>query len=273
MPTPKDQVTASIIAAGRHLEQALADLEHLPAFDPGAIAYAAHALGNFLLITGGTVDLLLVTLENYPDPQVRTWLEGLRHAANLMTHTVNQLMGTAVREGPQLRPEKVDLPVLVRRGCDYYQRLANRKQIAITFESTVETPHVWADRVAVAAVLDNLLSNAVKYSPHGKTIRIQVRSEPGYLVCSIRDEGPGLSAEERARLFQRGVRLSAVPTGGEPSAGYGLAVAKELMDRLGGQITCESEPGQGACFSMRLPIYREDLAAGGLDGQGPAGMK
>ena len=52
----------------------------------------------------------------------------------------------------------------------------------------------------------------------------------------VRDEGPGLSAEEQARLFQTGVRLSPQPTAGEPSSGYGLAVAKQLMDLLGGTI-------------------------------------
>jgi signal transduction histidine kinase len=68
---------------------------------------------------------------------------------------------------------------------------------------------------------------------------------------------PGLGPEDRARLFQRGVRLSAQPTGGEPSTGYGLAVAKDLVGQLGGEIWCDSQPGQGACFSVRLPVWRE----------------
>ena len=122
----------------------------------------------------------------------------------------------------------------------------------------MDVPLVRADRVAVAAVLDNLLSIAVKYSPHGKRIWVQVRAEKTSAVCSVQDEGPGLSQEEQARLFQRGVRLSPVPTGGEPSAGYGLAVAKELTEKLGGEIWCVSTPGQGACFSLRLPIYQEE---------------
>ena len=58
--------------------------------------------------------------------------------------------------------------------------------------------------------------------------------EPAHLICTVQDEGPGLSVEEQHRLFQRGVRLSPVPTGGEPSSGYGLAVAKEIIEKLMG---------------------------------------
>jgi signal transduction histidine kinase len=112
---------------------------------------------------------------------------------------------------------------------------------------------VWADRIAVAAVLDNLISNAIKYSPSGTTIDVHVRSEGETVVCAVRDSGPGLSPEDQARLFQRGVRLTPKPTAGEPSTGYGLAVAKELVEGLHGQIWCESTLGQGSVFSFRLP--------------------
>jgi signal transduction histidine kinase len=67
-----------------------------------------------------------------------------------------------------------------------------------------------------------------------------------------------LSDEEQTRLFQRGVRLTPVPTGGELSSGYGLAVAKELIEKLNGEIWCESRPGQGASFSFHLPMYTEE---------------
>jgi signal transduction histidine kinase len=253
----KEQVAAAIVRAQTDLEQALSDLEKLPAFDPGAVSFTAHALNNFLTVVGGTIELLLLRLKNHRDPQIRTWLEGLRHASNLMNHTVNQLMSTSATTEVKLRFEKMELPLLVQRGCDYYQRVADRKEIHIICGPTVSVPFVWADRVAVAAVLDNLLSNAVKYSPPGKRIWVQVGGEKTSAVCSIQDEGPGLPQEEQARLFQRGVRLSPVPTGGEPSAGYGLAVAKELVEKLGGEIWCVSTPGQGACFSFRLPAYQE----------------
>jgi signal transduction histidine kinase len=258
--TPKDKVTTSIVQAQIDLEQALADLEQLPVFDPGDIAFAAHALNNFLTVIEGGVALLMEALHDHPEREIHTWLEGLQHAAGLMTHTVSQLMSTSAHEHPTMRRDKVDLPLLAERASTYYQRIADRKRIQLTCESHAATPYVWTDRVAVVAVMDNLLSNAVKFSEPGKAVRIGVTSEPGHLVCSVEDEGPGLTESDRESLFQRGVRLSAETTGGEPSTGYGLAVARELIDRLGGDIWCESEAGRGASFSFRLPVYGEDAA-------------
>ncbi len=251
----KDQATAAILRAHSELEQALGELEKLPAFDFGVVAFSAHALNNFLMVTGGTVELLLWSLADHPDPQIRNWLQGLSHATELMRHTVNQLMTSSVPKDAQLRFLKWDLAPLVRRACDYYQRIADRKNILIVCELPGDIPPVWTDPVAVAAVMDNLLSNAVKYSFPGKRIWVGLRAESITVVCSVRDEGPGLSQEDQARLYQRGVRLSAETTGGESSNGYGLAVAKELIDRLSGDLWCESTTGAGACFSFSLPMY------------------
>lgn len=251
MKPSKDKVVATVASAKASLEQALADLEQLPAFDSGQIAFAAHALNNFLGVIRATAELLL---KNDRDVRVRTLVEGLAHTADLMTHTVNQLMNTSASAKPRLIYDEVDLSLLVRKACDYYERVAARKRIRIVFTST-QVPPAWTDRVAVAAVLDNLLSNAIKYSPPGKCIFVTVSAGTLEVVCSVRDEGPGISPKDQARLFQRGVRLSAKPTGGEPSTGYGLAVAKELIDNLGGKMWCASEPGHGASFSFSVPVH------------------
>jgi two-component system, sensor histidine kinase LadS len=251
----KDEIITSLQTAQTELEKALANLAQFPVFDAGHVQFAAHALSNYLTVIAAGIDLLQLHLNDHPDEQTHRWLERLRHVTALMTDTVLQLMNVpkAVRE--QFLWEKMDLPTLVRRACDHYQHSADRKQIAISVEFEVSSPFVWADRVAVAAVLDNLLSNAVKFSPPQKRIWVRVTVEPAHLVCTVQDEGPGLSIDEQARLFQPGARLSNVPTAGEPSTGYGLAVAKDLIGKLQGDLWCESQRGQGASFSFRLPLY------------------
>ena len=263
MNDPKEKVVASIEEARAKLDRALTELEHMPTLDSGGIAFAAHALHNYLTVIGGTLELLSTSLEAYQDPDVHRWLDGLIRTTDVMSHTVNQMMGTAAEAGPGLVREHIDLPLLVRRVCTFYERLAVRKRISIDMELGSKTPPVVGDRLAIAAALDNLLSNAVKFSPPEKRISVGVRSEAGRVICSVKDEGPGLSAEDQAKLFQKGVKLTPRPTAGEPSTGYGLAVARELIEKQGGRIWCESHLGQGARFSFELPSASEITSAAG----------
>lgn len=256
MNLAKDHAIAAISRAHAELNTALEQIEHLPAFDLGTVGFAAHALNNYLTVINGTAQLLEHALQNCGEEETLRWLQALVHTSDLMTRTVHQLMSMSASASDAFKFREVDLPTLVERACNYYRRIAERKQIAVVFHNSAESPEVWADPVAVAAALDNLLSNAVKYSPRCRTVHVDVQTEPRHLVCRVRDEGPGIHPAERDKLFQRGVRLSARPTGDEPSTGYGLAVAKELITKIGGEIWHETPSAGGACFAFRLPLER-----------------
>ena len=258
MSDPKNEAAAAIARAQANLEQAMAEIDKLPALDARSIALAAHALNNFLTVSVGVVDFLIEALRDQPERQVGTWLETLSHANQLMVHTVSQLMtnSAGVETRPQL--EDVEPPRLVERACAYYRRCAKQKGIEMTISVASDVPLVRTDRVLVAAILDNLLSNAVKYSPPDKHVWVHVQGDRGGAMCSVRDEGPGLTGEEQARLFRPGVRLGPVPSAGEDSSGYGLAIAKRFVEQLGGEIRCTSTPGQGATFAFGLPREAPD---------------
>jgi signal transduction histidine kinase len=150
-------------------------------------------------------------------------------------------------------PEELELPRMAQRVCAYYRRHAKMKSVEISVTVEDDMPPVLTDRVLVAAVLDNLPSNAVKYSPREGRVRVRVHSEQGGALCAVQDDGPGLNAEDQARLFQPGVRLSAQPSAGEPTNGYGLAIAKRFVDQLGGELRCVSAPGRGTTFTLWVP--------------------
>jgi len=259
MKSSKDNAIASIEKAKEELAEALSNIEAMPSFDPGDIKFNTHEVSNYLAVTTGTIDLLLSMLKDHPDSDIIELLDSLSHANNFITHTILGLISNSPSEELLLKPKKVELPFLVEKACKYYQRLADKKLIRINFQCIVDSPYIWTDRVAVAAVLDNLLSNAVKYSESGKQIWVQIKSEPNQLVCSVRDEGPGIRLEDQSKLFQKGVTLGHVPTGGESSTGYGLAVVKDLIDKLDGKVWCESKPLKGSIFSFCLPKYSEDI--------------
>jgi signal transduction histidine kinase len=110
--------------------------------------------------------------------------------------------------------------------------------------------------------MDNLVSNAVKYSPRGKNIYARVYYADGRVRAEVKDEGPGISAEDQKRLFGKFARLSARPTAGEHSTGLGLAIVKRLVESMHGEVWCESHPGSGAAFIVELPAVAEMRVAG-----------
>ncbi|HSN23911.1 MAG TPA: hypothetical protein VLS45_07040, partial [Methylomicrobium sp.] len=95
MSEAKEHVASAIARAQEELEEALAKLETIPAFDAGSVAFAAHALNNYLTVSGVAIQLIIKRLADYPDPQVKKWLEGLQQASHLMERTVHQLMFTS----------------------------------------------------------------------------------------------------------------------------------------------------------------------------------
>lgn len=254
----KQKVIGAIESARANLDQAIADLERLPEIDAETLGYTSHKLKNYLTVVGAAAELLEVYLSGHPDEQVHTWVEGLQHAVQLMKHEIGRLMFSANGTEPALKLEKVDMGLLAFRGCNFYRHRAAWKNIQVNSDAKPDSCLAWTDRVAVAVVLDNLLSNALKFSENGKQIWVKVSQEQDHVVCTVRDEGPGLSAEDQGRLFQKGVRLSNAPTGEEPTTGYGLAIAKDLVEKLGGSIRCESQAGYGTAFHLRLPVFGKE---------------
>ncbi len=156
------QVARAIENAKADLDRALFELDRLPAFDASTLGFVAHALNNYLTITDATLSLLTHALRDHPNQDVGIWLQGLRHTAALMDHTLGRLLRASSPAQFPLKPDHVNVPVLMERACDYYRRMAESKQLHITCGAVGDVPPAWGDRVAVAVVADNLLSNAVK---------------------------------------------------------------------------------------------------------------
>jgi two-component system sensor histidine kinase/response regulator len=180
--------------------------------------------------------------------------ENICHStAQLLSFVKEFLANSAADHGLVLRPSRLDLTAVVKHAVQDYQEAARRKNLKIKTEFPDAATDVVADRNALMQVLDNLLSNAVKFSPPNRSISVSVRPAPSSMECLIQDEGPGFSEDDKARMFRRYGRLSARPTGGEPSTGLGLSIVKKLVIAMNGKIGCESAPGQGAAFTVRLP--------------------
>jgi two-component system, sensor histidine kinase and response regulator len=256
---PTDRIAVAILHAQDELNKALEALEAVPVVEASHVRLVAHTLQNYLTIATGSLFLLERALAAVPPGavgrEVTDTLAALKRITERLGHTVLSLANGSGAAPTPWTWEAIDLARGLERLVAYYQSLAAPKGITLALQvPPMALPPVWVDRVAVAAVLENLLSNAVKFSPPGGRVEVRLRRDGEAMVVTVVDEGPGLSPEDQAKLFQRGVRLTPRPTAGEPSSGYGLAVAKDLAARLGGELWCDSVLDEGCAFHLRLRL-------------------
>ncbi|MFZ6002154.1 MAG: sensor histidine kinase, partial [Bacteroidota bacterium] len=112
---------------------------------------------------------------------------------------------------------------------------------------------VFGDSLFLIQVFENLISNALKFSEKGKQVEVEISSSDSQVRVVVKDQGPGLTAEDQALLFKKFQRLSTHPTDGEKSTGLGLSIVKKYVELMGGRVWCESEQGHGASFIVEIP--------------------
>jgi PAS domain S-box-containing protein len=126
-------------------------------------------------------------------------------------------------------------------------------RVPIVLDVPESVPPVAADRDKARQVLINLVENAVKYSPDGGEVELGVRPGSGTVHFFVRDQGLGIPSEEQTRIFDKFYRLDPDMTRGVGGTGLGLYICRELVERMGGQISVKSETGVGSTFTFDLP--------------------
>jgi len=131
---------------------------------------------------------------------------------------------------------------------------ANQKGITLDYPNDQRDIKANIDKEAFRQVMENLVSNAIKYSYKDSVVKIEEEKTVDFVTVKVIDEGQGLSKEDQDKLFQKFTRLTPRPTNGESSNGLGLYIVKKYVDAMNGEITCESKPGKGTTFSVKLPL-------------------
>jgi signal transduction histidine kinase len=158
-------------------------------------------------------------------------------------------------EASVLVREPVDLCDVISEMADELWPQAQQRKIEFLQEGCEEPCLALGDRSLLARAFANLFQNAVKYSPAGAQIVVALARENGRARISVTDQGPGLSPEEMAGVFEPFKRFARPSAGGDAGAGLGLAFVRSVVVRHGGQVTCASAPGTGATFVVDLPEY------------------
>jgi len=174
------------------------------------------------------------------------------------SHRLRRLVETLLNFGRleagkmQLRFEPLDAAALLRQSAIEFEQgqQARGRHLDV---ATCNSSTVRGDRETLRCVFWNLFENAVKYSPGTDTVWVEMAQGGGQVEISVRDRGVGIPRGEQKRIFDKFVRGSAARDIDIRGTGIGLALARQIVREHGGDITVESDPGQGSTFRVRLP--------------------
>ena len=214
-------------------------------------ADAAHELRTPLTILKGELEVALGTTA--ADAPYRRALESCLEEVDRLASLVEDLLFLARSDAGALAPshERVDLASVVTDAAPALEALASRAGVAFRVEPSPAVP-VQGSAPLLFRVVFNLAENAVKHAGAGAHVTVSTRSGGDRALLEVRDDGPGISAEDRERIFDRFYRAD--PARERGGSGLGLPLTRAIVQLHGGEIGVTSAPGTGACFRVELPL-------------------
>jgi signal transduction histidine kinase len=184
----------------------------------------------------------------------RKFLDGIDEETTKLEKIVEHLLDLSRMESGRLHLDKqpTDLGQLAKSVIKKMEAQSTQHRLLDDFPSELLVANVDAKRIE--QVLRNLLDNAIKYSPEGGTITVQGRRDKWQVLVLVNDQGIGIPAEERGKIFERFYRVENEVTRRMRGAGLGLAVCQGIVEAHGGRIWVESQPGAGSTFCFTLPV-------------------
>lgn len=222
----------------------------------------AHDLRTPLTAILGFTELLLD--DEQLTPAQRELSERVERAARTMATLTEELVEAVTAGTSPLRSDPVDLSLVVRHVIARHQLLRPPRGVRVVIDRDVARAPtiIQGDEAKLERLVDNLVSNAVKFSPDDGHVRVSVTDDARTAEIRVRDDGPGLPAEQLEKVFapfHRAPEAAAVP-----GVGLGLTIVRQITERHGGRVHVESVGGAGAAFVVRLPLTR-----GGRNDAGP----
>ena len=215
----------------------------------------AHDLRNPLNMIKGLMGLIEDTRDHLKAEDLTHYLNLIGSTTDRMSDMIDRVLDISAVENMKvnLNMVKTDLTKSLVKATQNFNQIASQKKIIIenNFDSSRQE-YAMVDSTYLDQVLDNLISNAIKFSDRGKKIKIDLKSQNGYKLISIEDQGPGISVEDQEKMFRKFTKLGARPTNNEKSTGLGLSIVQKFVAAMDGEIICDSVVNEGTTFSIKF---------------------
>jgi len=228
------------------------------------VANASHELRTPLAALSGFIETLQGSARD--DAAARERFLGIMQAqATRMARLINDLLSLSrIELNAHLSPDtRTDLAAIVRQVTDSLQTLARDRGVEVRVTAPAEALFVLGDRDELIRVIENLIENALKYAASGKRVEVTLSVDAGRpareghvreVHIRVRDYGPGIAPEHLPRLTERFYRVDVAESRAQGGTGLGLALVKHILNRHRGRLSIESTAGQGASFTVHLPL-------------------
>ena len=225
------------------------------------VANVSHELRTPLAAITGFIDTLQGAARD--DPAARERFLGIMQAQSWrMARLIDDLLSLSrIELRAHQRPDtRLDLVAIVRQVADGLQTLARDREVAIEIKAPAEPLIVLGDRDELTRLFENLIENGLKYGASGKRLDVTLASDGNDLQAVVRDYGPGIASEHLPRLTERFYRVDVGESRAQGGTGLGLALVKHILNRHQGRLVIDSKAGDGAAFTVRLPMATSGTA-------------
>jgi signal transduction histidine kinase len=240
--------------AEEEMQKALGREKELGQLKSNFVSMVSHEFRTPLGIIQSSAELLRDFYQKMPASEREEQLESITRNTRRMAGMMEQILFLSRMDAGKLdfQPAALDLNNFCRRVVDEVLSATNRRcPIELSLNSIPSEAR--ADERLLGHIFTNLLSNAVKYSEPGTTVHFAVEPDGREAVCTVRDQGIGISETDQQHLFKAFHRGNNVGT--RPGTGLGLLLVKRCADLHGGRLELNSKIGEGTTVTLRLPVF------------------
>lgn len=219
------------------------------------ISFFTHDLKAPVMITGGFVHRLLEGKAGPLNNKQTAYLQIIQKELRRQEKYIQSFLDASRIEAGQinLEPELCEIGMLVQDIVTGFKVQAALKRINITLKMPQKPGRTFLDKLHFGRVISNLLDNAIKYSHSDTLVQVRLRQEEKDFVFEVKDQGPGISLQNQARIFDHYYRPARHCCEQATGSGLGLAAVKAIVEAHSGSVWLHSIPGQGSTFFVSLP--------------------